>query len=230
MKRIITIAFAIIVCIQSYAQSPFSGLAEQFSPVPVPIDKLYDTRPTAPTYPILLKENAVIPMQLYTDFRCTEYFSASYGEITEPSVEMMTNVPNTDLKLFAVRVGGLTEYSKTVLVIVNSRGDALDVLEAEVCWGPVIMYAKQARIDESFNIIVYSIHPENMSKPLPVNETIPSFRGWREDVLYRINKDGRFVKREEIRYKKRLFRYTDLTKDLWLGRDVPEKGSSSLAK
>ena len=222
MKKIIFSIVISLFCIGARSQAIFASLADSFTPIPAPVDKLYGVRPDAKKVRgvITLEKNDLIPLQLYTNFQCTQWFSAEYDSISEPFVLMMMNIPGSNLKLYSVGVGGFTEYAKTVLVLVNAGGYVLDTLEAEVCWGPPALYAKQTRIDANYNITVYSIHT-NTSNPLPVNSTIPDFRGWREDTVYRIV-NGRFVQTDVIKYKTRTFKRTDLTHNLWDGPDVPQ--------
>ncbi|MBR6864907.1 MAG: hypothetical protein IKM75_08605 [Bacteroidales bacterium] len=214
MKKVLIIAFIFWFSNLAYSQEVFRPVLDVLTPMPAPVDRLYDPRPNGHNGYILLEENSFIPLQLYTNFQCTEFVLAEYNSITEPFVMMMMEIPDTDLKLYSVHVGGITEFAKTVLVLVNAEGLVLDTLEAEVCWGPPAMYAKQARIDKDYTITVYSIHAVTDS-PLPINKSIPPFQGWREDVHYSII-DGRFVKTETIQYKKRIYEYADLTKDIWL--------------
>lgn len=213
MKKVLIIAFIFWFSNLAYSQEVFRPVLDVFTPMPAPVDRLYDPRPSHNGY-ILLEENSFIPLQLYTNFQCTEFVLAEYNSITEPFVMMMMEIPDTDLKLYSVHVGGITEFAKTVLVLVNAEGLVQDTLEAEVCWGPPAMYAKQARIDKDYTITVYSIHAETDS-PLPINKSIPPFQGWREDAHYSII-DGRFVKTDTIQFKKRIYEYADLTKDIWL--------------
>lgn len=221
MKRGILTAFLLLSLNLAHSQEVFRPVWDSLAPMPAPVDKLYDSRPITYRGFIPLVENSYLPLQLYTNFQCTEYIEAEYDSISEPFVMMMMELPETNLKLYSVHVGGITEYAKTVLVLVDAENVVLDTLEAEVCWGPVAMYAKQARIDKDYTIMVYSILAETDS-PLPIDSTIPPFRGWREDVYYRII-DGRFVKTETILYKKRVYQYSDLTKDIWLGQDQPQR-------
>ena len=224
MKRGIIIAVLLLSLDLAHSQEVFKPVLDTLTPMPAPVDRLYDSRPGTYRGFIPLEKNSFIPLQLYTNFQCTEYIFAGYDSISEPFVMMMMEIPETNLKLYSVHVGGITEYAKTILVLVDAENLVLDTLEAEVCWGPVAMYAKQARIDKDYTIMVYSIHAETDS-PLPIDSTIPPFRGWREDVSYRII-DGRFVKTETIQYKNRVYRYADLTKDIWLGRDRPRRTAS----
>lgn len=222
MKKILVPILLFLPFMAARSQAIFSSLADSFTPMPAPVDKLYDARPDAKNVHevITLQENTLIPLQLYTNFQCTESILAEDGSISEPFVLMMMNIPGTNLRLYSVGVGGWTEYSTIVLVLANARGYVLDTLEAQVCWGPPAMYAKQARIDENYNITVYSIHT-NTSSPLPIDSTIPSFRGWREDTNYRIA-NGKFVQTDVIKYRTRTFQRSDLIHNLWEGPDVPQ--------
>ena len=221
MKKILFSILLFLPFTVARSQAVFSALADSFTPMPAPVDKLYDARPDAKKVHsvITLEKNNLIPLQLYTNFQCTESISAEYDSISEPFVLMMMNIPGSNLKLYSVGVGGFTEYAKIVLVLVNAEGYVLDTLEAEVCWGPPAMFAKQARIDENYIITVYSIHT-NTSSPLPIDSTIPNFRGWREDTTYCIA-NGKFVQTNVIKYQTRTFQWSDLIHNLGEGSDVP---------
>lgn len=221
MKQVSLTIILLLSFTAARSQAVFSSLAESFTPVPAPVDRLYGSGQDAKRAHsvITLPPSHLIPLQLYTNFQCTEYIEAAYDDISEPFVLMMMNIPETALKLYSVMVGGWTEYSKIVLVLVDADGCVLDTLEAQVCWGPPAMYAKQARIDENYTITVYSIHAET-DTPLPIDRTIPRFRGWREDEEFRVV-NGQFVKSNLIRYKPQFYSYPDLTRDLWQGAEIP---------
>lgn len=219
MNKIILFIILLVSFTEARSQAIFSSLADSFTPVPAPVDRLHDSRPgTKKVHGVItLPPNNLIPLQLYTNYQCTDFIEAAYDDISEPFVLMMMNIPGTSLKLYSVMVGGWTEYSKIVLVLANVEGYVLDTLEAQVCWGPPAMFAKQARIDENYTITVYSIHA-NTSTPLPVDRTIPSFRGWREDEQYKVI-NGQFVRTNVIKYKTKIYKYADLTHDLWQGTE-----------
>ena len=227
MKKVLLFVVFLLFFLEAKSQSVFSSLMETYTPMPAPVDKLYDARPNAKGVKetIRLPRNSIIPLQLYTNYQCSEFFMADYDDITQPLVLMMMDVPGTTQKLFSISVGGITEYAKILLVLVDKDGFVLDILEAQVCWGPPAMYAKQARIDKDFNITVYSIHTDN-KKSLPIDKTIPSFSGWREDEVYQII-NGKFVKKNTIRYRKCNFRYEDLLQDIWMGHALPEKDKNT---
>lgn len=148
MKRGIFTTFLLLSLNLAHSQEVFRPVWDSLAPMPAPVDKLYDSRPMTYRGFIPLVENNYLPLQLYTNFQCTDSFDAEYDTISEPFVMMMMEIPETSLKLYSVHVGGITEYAKTVLVLVDAENLVLDTLEAEVCWGPVAMYAKQARIDK----------------------------------------------------------------------------------
>lgn len=215
MKKLSLLVFTVLICSMSHAQALFNAASKLLSPVSSPTYKLYDTRPST-IHSIELPDNDIIPLQLYTNLQCTEFIMADYSGPMCPTTSLMMNIPNSNQKLFAVEIGGLSEYATTVLVIVNNSGDVSDILEAEVFWGPPKKSVKQTYIDQNFNIVVHTIYPVSSESISPFN--FSSFQGWREDVNYRII-NGKFKETDRIKYKTRTFRPSDLTINLWDGID-----------
>ena len=211
MKKISLLLF--FICSFANAQTVFSNIQKDVLPGPLPTGRPYQA------ISLDLEENNIIPLKLYTNFQLTEWIDASYGEydLAAPVVNMYLRIPSTDYCLFSVRVGGITEYSTLYLVLTDLNGNVLDLLEAEVFW--LDGYAKEARIDQDYNITVYSIHTQATTS-LPVNPSMPSFRGWREDINYRII-NGKFTATDTTTYMTRTFRLSDLDRDLWEGPDIP---------
>lgn len=228
MKRAISIFLIVLLgSIELGAQPGFFSvdeLADCFYPMTVPNDFFWDRRPERKSQygMISLKENSKIPLALYTNFQCTESFASSFDadDLTAPCAVGMMLVPDSDLKLFSVWIGGMTEYGKMVILLVDSDGNILDVLESMVVWGPIRpMFAKESRIDANFNITVYSIHTSTVTS-LPIDDSIPSFYGWREDDTYRVI-NRKFVRTNKIRYQTRRYNYIHLTTNIWEGFDIP---------
>lgn len=193
------------------AQTVFSNIQKELLPGPLPIGRPYQE------ISLELEENNFIPLKLYTNFQLTEWIDASYGDVSSPVVNMYIRIPSTNYCLFSVRVGGITEYATLYLVLTDLNGNVLDLLEAEVFWFEA--YAKEARIDQNYNITVYSIHTQATAS-LHVDASMPSFLGWREDINYRII-NGKFTKTDTTTYKTRTFRLSDLSNNLWDGPDIP---------
>ena len=211
MKKISLLLF--FICSFANAQTVFSNIQKELSPGPLPIGRPYQA------ISIELEENDIIPLKLYTNFQLTEWIDASYGEYdaSSPVVNMYIRIPSTDYCLFSVRVGGITEYSTLYLVLTDLNGNVLDLLEAEVFW--LDAYAKEAKIDQNYTITVYSIHTQATTS-LPVNASMTSFKGWREDINYRII-NGKFTETDITKYMTRSFRHRDLDIDIWEGQDIP---------
>jgi len=217
MKKIILVTITFFICNLSNAQALFKAASDLLTPMPAPTYKLYETRPGM-VHSIELSDNDRIPLELYTNLQCTEFILADYSGHLCPTVNLMMQIPNSNQRLFAVEIGGLSEYAKTVLVIVNGSGYVTDVLEAEVFWGPPKMSVKQTYIDENFNVIVHTIHPLSSDSISPF--IFSSFQGQREDICYRIV-NGKFIETDKTTYRTRTFRQNDLTRNLWEGPDIP---------
>lgn len=209
MKKVSLLLF--LICSFANAQTVFSNIQKELLPGPLPIGRPYQE------ISLELEENNFIPLKLYTNFQLTEWIDASYGDVSSPVVNMYLRIPSTNYCLFSVRVGGITEYATLYLVLTDLNGNVLDLLEAEVFW--LEAYAKEARIDQNYNITVYSIHTQATAS-LHVDASMPSFLGWREDINYRII-NGKFTKTDTTTYKTRTFRLSDLNNNLWEGPDIP---------
>ena len=174
-----------------FAQFSISEIISRMPTDPLPFSATKNTRfYDGKSYGIANSDNA-IPDKLYENLQLTQYTYAHEYEVISGSSFRKFDIPNSSNKLLAVSFG-VSDYRTDVLCVVNPSGQILSTLEVAVIYytsGDIAI--KQFRIDAQGRIIVSTIVPTSTTS-IPFT-TFTSFTGYRKDVTYSVNAQGKFV-------------------------------------
>ena len=154
---------------------------------------------------ILVPENDMIPLNIYSNFQCTEIcWKGSYGTAEQPRAYMMTTIPESSNLLYDFAMGDADFFTK-VLAVVDKWGYIKDTLLCSVSWSAG--RAKEYYIDEEFNITISSILPQTCDPVFFFTDdgnNFKPFMGYRQDEIYQIIED-RFVLKRTIIYQEQVY-------------------------
>lgn len=127
-------------------------------------------------------------------------------------------IPDTPYYLFVASFGGPTDHLTDMLVLVDSKGEVLDTLEASVWYFPGIA-VRQYEIAENYDVIVHMLNPL-ASDSISFAE-FDSFAASRMSRTYKIA-DGKFVLRSEKNYRPQIYTRSRLEQEsynIWNGQE-----------
>ncbi len=196
------------------AQAPFANLVADMPAASVPFKASKDIIKRSYGIP---NWRGVLSGKLYENLQCTAYFMADTEELA-PDTYAKFRIPDTPYYLFVASFGGPTDHLTDMLVLVDSKGEVLDTLEASVWYFPGIA-VRQYEIAENYDIIVH------MLKPLASNSIsfaeFDSFAASRMSRTYKIA-DGKFVLRSEKNYRPQIYTRSRLEQEsynIWNGQE-----------